>query len=101
MSTELARWAIPRGGVAALLGASSNVRDWRAVRDDMSYSSRVQAVCDASGPSDLLRLYHDASDPSSGTRPKAISAIDALLGGPAEQNKTKAIAASPITYVPR
>ena len=65
----------------------------------MSYSSRVQAVCDVSGPSDLVRLYHDASDPSTGTRPQAISDIDALLGGPAEQNKTKAIAASPITYV--
>jgi len=58
-----------------------------------------KAVCDVSGPSDILRLYHDASDPSTGTRPKAISYIDAFLGGPAEQNKTKAIAASPITYV--
>ena len=65
----------------------------------MSYSSRVQAVCDVSGPADLLRLYHDASDASTGTRPKAVSYIDALLGGPAEQNKTKAMAASPITYV--
>jgi dipeptidyl aminopeptidase/acylaminoacyl peptidase len=65
----------------------------------MSYSSRVQGVCAASAPSDLLRLYHDASDPSTRTKPKAIFGIDALLGGPAEQNKTKAIAASPITYV--
>jgi hypothetical protein len=67
--------------------------------DNMSYSSCVQAVCDVSGPADLLRLYHDASDASTGTRPQAISYIGALLGGPAEQNKTKAMAASPITYV--
>ena len=65
----------------------------------MSYSSRVQAVCDVSGPADLLRLYHDASDASTGTRPKDRSYIDALLGGPADQNKRKAVAASPITYV--
>ncbi|HYT20414.1 MAG TPA: prolyl oligopeptidase family serine peptidase, partial [Candidatus Polarisedimenticolia bacterium] len=83
----------------ALLGTSGGVQELEGSGDNMSYSSRVQAVCDVSGPSDLLRLYHDASDPSTGTRPKAISYIDTLLGGPAEQNKTKAIAASPITYV--
>ena len=87
------------GHLAALLGTSGGVQELEGSGDNMSYSSRVQAVCDASGPSDLLRLYHDASDPSTGTRPKAKSAIDAFLGGPAEQNKTKAIAASPITYV--
>jgi len=87
------------GHLSALLGTSGGVQELEGSGDNMSYSSRVQAVCDASGPSDLLRLYHDASDPSTGTRPTAISSIDAFLGGPAEQNKTKAIAASPITYV--
>ena len=87
------------GHLSALLGTSGGVQELEGSGDNMSYSSRVQAVCDVSGPSDLLRLYHDASDPSTGTKPKAISYIDALLGGPAEQNKTKAIAASPITYV--
>jgi acetyl esterase/lipase len=87
------------GHLAALLGTSGGVQELEGSGDNMSYSSRVQAVCDASGPSDILRLYHDASDPSTGTKPKAISYIDAFLGGPAEQNKEKAIAASPITYV--
>jgi acetyl esterase/lipase len=87
------------GHLAALLGTSGGVQELEGSGDSMSYSSRVQAVCDASGPSDILRLYHDASDPSTGTKPKAISYIDAFLGGPAEQNKEKAIAASPITYV--
>src|SRR6266550_3876204 len=87
------------GHLSALLGTSGGVQKLEGSGDNMSYSSRVQAVCDVSGPSDLLRLHHDASDPSTGTRPKAISYIDALLGGPAEPNKTKAIAASPITYV--
>jgi acetyl esterase/lipase len=87
------------GHLAALLGTSGGVQELEGSGDNMSYSSRVQAVCDVSGPSDLLRLYHDASDPSTRTRRKDISDIDALLGGPAEQDKTKAIAASPITYV--
>ena len=87
------------GHLAALLGTSGGVQELEGGGDNMSYSSRVQAVCDVSGPSDLLRLYHDASDPSTGTRPKAIPYINAFLGGPPEQNKTKAIAASPITYI--
>ena len=87
------------GHLAALLGTSGGVQELEGSGENMSYSSRVQAVCDVSGPSDLLRLYHDASDPSTRTRRKDISDIDALLGGAAEQNKTKAIAASPITYV--
>jgi acetyl esterase/lipase len=87
------------GHLAALLGTSGGVQELEGNGDNMSYSSRVQAVCDVSGPSDLLRLYHDASQPSIVRRHKDISDIDALLGGPAEQNKTKAIAASPITYV--
>jgi acetyl esterase/lipase len=87
------------GHLSALLGTTGGVQELEGGGDNMSYSSRVQAVCDVSGPSDLLRLYHDASDPSTGTKPRAISYIDAFLGGPAEQNKTKAIAASPITYV--
>jgi len=87
------------GHLSALLGTTGGLQELEGSGDNMSYSSRVQAVCDVSGPSDLLRLYHDASDPSTGTKPRAIPYIDAFLGGPAEQNKTKAIAASPITYV--
>src|SRR5439155_20349047 len=67
----------------------------------MAYSSRVQAMCDVAGPADLLRLYHDAWDASTGTRPKDRAYIDALLGGRADQNKRKAVAASPIPYVPK
>jgi len=66
----------------------------------MSYSSRVQAVCVVSGPGDLLQLYRAATGPS-GTEmnPKVKPALEALIGVPVEENKTKAMAASPITYV--
>jgi acetyl esterase/lipase len=97
---RIGAWGHSAGGhLSALLGTSGGVQELEGNGDNMSYSSRVQAVCDVSGPADLLRLYHDASDASTGTRPKARSYIDALLGGPADQNKTKAMAASPITYV--
>jgi acetyl esterase/lipase len=97
---RIGAWGHSAGGhLSALLGTSGGVQELEGGGDNMSYSSRVQAVCDVSGPSDLLRLYHDASDASAGTRPQAVAYIDALLGGPAEQNKTKAMAASPITYV--
>jgi len=97
---RIGAWGHSAGGhLSALLGTSGGVQELEGNGDNMSYSSRVQAVRDVSGPADLLRLYHDASDASTGTRPKATSYIDALLGGPAEQNKTKAMAASPITYV--
>jgi acetyl esterase/lipase len=97
---RIGAWGHSAGGhLSALLGTSGGVQELEGNGDNMSYSSRVQAVCVASGSSDILRLYHDASDAATGTKRKAISYIDALLGGPAEQNETKAIAASPITYV--
>src|SRR5438094_2188067 len=102
MPTESASGDIPRADISLRsLALLAEYRSWRAVEITCLIRAACKAVCDVSGPSDILRLYHDASDPSTGTRPKAISYIDAFLGGPAEQNKTKAIAASPITYVPK
>lgn len=64
----------------------------------MSYSSRVQAVCVVSGPSDLARLYQEASRSPADKSGKVRSAVAALVGGSAGQ-LTKATAASPIHYV--
>ncbi|PYJ64381.1 MAG: hypothetical protein DME76_20225 [Verrucomicrobia bacterium] len=92
MPTESASGDIPRADISLRsLALLAEYRSWRAVEITCLIRAACKAVCDG--------LYHDASDPSTGTRPKAISYIDAFLGGPAEQNKTKAIAASPITYV--
>ena len=66
----------------------------------MSYSSRVQAVCVVSGVGDLLQLYRDATGPlGAEMNPTIKPSLEALIGGPIEENKTKAMAASPITYV--
>ena len=57
----------------------------------MQYSSQVQAVCVVAGPTDLPAMNN--------LGPRRTSAIEGLLGGPLEENKAKAIAASPIHYV--
>ena len=93
-------WGHSAGGhLAALLGTSGGVRELEGTGDNMSYSSRVQAVCDVSGPSDLVRLYQEASQSPADKSGKVIFAVAALVGGSAEENVTKATAASPIHYV--
>ena len=81
-----------------MLGTSGDEKAFD-VGPNLGVSSRVQAVCDYYGPTDLTqmdshavtgaRLKHD--DPKS---PEAC-----LIGGPVQQNKEKAARASPLTYV--
>jgi len=94
-------WGFSAGGhLAALLGTSGGVKELEGTGGDMSYSSRVQAVCVVSGVGDLLQLYRDATGPlGAEMNPTIKPSLEALIGGPIEENKTKAMAASPITYV--
>ncbi len=88
---HIGAWGMSAGGhLAALLGTSGGVPELEGNGDNMQYSSRVQAVCDVAGPTDLPDMTN--------VGPKRRVAIEALLGGPLEDNK-KAIAASPIHYV--
>jgi acetyl esterase/lipase len=85
-------WGYSAGGhLAALLGTSGGVPELEGSGDNMQYSSRVQAVCDVAGPADLAAMTN--------LGPKRRFAIEALLGGPLEKDKAKAITASPIHYV--
>jgi len=85
-------WGMSAGGhLAALLGTSGGVPELEGSGDNMQYSSRVQGVCDVAGPADLSAMTN--------LGPKRRFAIEALLGGPLEKDKAKAIAASPIHYV--
>lgn len=89
---RIGAWGMSAGGhLAALLGTSGGVPELEGRGDNMQYSSRVQAVCDVAGPADLPALTN--------VGPKRMFAIEALLGGPLEENKAKATAASPIHYV--
>jgi acetyl esterase/lipase len=91
-------WGYSSGGhLAALLGTSGGVPELEGNGDNLSYSSQVQAVCDVSGPADLVRLFHDASGTPTVTKPKTSTAVRALLGGSIDE--TKALAASPTHYI--
>jgi acetyl esterase/lipase len=85
--------------LAALLGTSGGVAALEGDGDNLKFSSRVQAVCEISGPTDLPRMYQDVSHESSEMGPKAKAALDALIGGPVDQNTARALAASPMNYI--
>jgi acetyl esterase/lipase len=80
------------GGLAALLGTSGGVKELEGNEGGhLDQSSRVQAVCDWFGPSDVIALV--------ATSPAFNSAMEKALGGPIAQHKAKALQASPVTHV--
>jgi len=84
------------GHLAALLGTSGGVKELEGTGGWPDQSSRVQAVYDLFGPTDLTRFA-----PPPGYRKHALpdSPESRLLGGPVLENKTAATAANPIHYV--
>lgn len=91
-------WGASAGGhLVALLGTSGGVKEFDR-GENLEVSSRVQAVVDFFGPTDLLtmgaqvgpesRMKHDAPD-----SPEAM-----LIGGAVQENREKARRASPITF---
>ena len=79
------------GHLAALLGTTGGVKELEGNGGNPDQPSRVQAVLDWYGPSDLLKMGGSHNDPNS---PEAL-----LIGGPVQQHPDKAARASPITYV--
>ncbi len=97
---HIGAWGHSAGGhLAALLGTSGGVAELDGVGDNSAFSSRVQAVCDMSAPSDILELYETVSSLKDGSGHRVKSSVEQFLGGSGEQLRAKAIAASPITYV--
>src|SRR5579884_2864689 len=86
-------WGASAGGhLVALLGTTGGVKEFDR-GGNLDQSSRVQAVVDFFGPTDLTKMGdgHDKPD----------SPESKLLGGPVQENKDKAAKANPITYVDR
>ena len=91
-------WGSSAGGhLAVLLGTTGDVAEFDQGAN-LDQTSRVQAVCDFFGPTDVTLMSrfpstmdHDAPD----------SPESQLLGGPVQSNKEKAARANPITYVTR
>ncbi len=97
---HIGAWGHSAGGhLAALLGTSGGVAELEGAGDSSTISSRIQAVCDMSAPSDILQFYEALSSSNDGPGQRARSSIEQFLGGKGEQIKAKAIAASPTTYV--
>jgi acetyl esterase/lipase len=87
-------WGASAGGhLVALLGTSGDVKDLEGKEGTPGQSSRVQAVVDWFGPTDVTRMGGSHDGPDS---PEA-----RLLGGPVQENMEKAVRANPITYVSR
>lgn len=92
-------WGHSSGGhLAALLGTSGGVAALEGTGKNANFSSRVQAVCEISGPADLVRMYQDISTPTENTKSQK-EALEALFGGPLDAKKAVAVAASPINYI--
>lgn len=97
---HIGAWGHSAGGhLAALLGTSGGVEELEGASDNATVSSRVQAVCDMAGPSDIVQFYDAVSDSNEEMARVAKSSIEQFLGGTVDQQRAKAIAASPTTYV--
>ena len=95
---RIGAWGPSAGGhLVALLGTMDDVEAEDGKRK--APSAKVQCVVDWFGPSDLAKMNAQAP-PFSRMDHDAPDAPEALLvGGPVQQNKDKAAAASPVTYV--
>lgn len=94
-------WGASAGGhLAALLGTSGDVKEMEgSVGRHLATSSRVQAVADWFGATDMVQLSEfRATNPDlPADYPK--HAVTKLLGGPAERMRDLAGTANPITFV--
>ncbi|MEM6472826.1 MAG: alpha/beta hydrolase [Planctomycetota bacterium] len=93
-------WGSSAGGhLASLLGTSGDVEDLEGNVGAMGTSSRVQAVCDFFGPTDLLQMDAHAIPGAKLKHDAPNSPEAALIGGPIQDFPKQAARANPIQYV--
>ena len=84
-------WGASAGGhLVALMGTSDGVKELEGDGGNLKESSRVQAVCDWFGPTDLMKLSPAGASPNAVTR---------FIGGDLGVKKDVASAANPITHI--
>jgi len=89
-------WGASAGGhLVALLGTTGDVKEFDQ-GENLNVSSRVQAVCDWFGPTDLTKIMKTPEDVKNDGPDSPTSR---LLGGPIAQNIEKAQRANPIRYI--
>lgn len=86
-------WGGSAGGhLVALLGTTGGIRQLEGDEGNLDYSSRVQAVCDLFGPTDL------SESGMKGYIPQVVGMVEALLGGPVKDHRGLARLASPVEF---
>ncbi len=84
-------WGESAGGhLVAMLGTTGGIKEFDK-GGNLDQSSRVQCVVDFFGPAEMLTMGGLADKPG--------TVVAKLIGGPVQDNKEKARAASPLTYV--
>lgn len=97
---HIGAWGHSAGGhLAALLGTSGGVAELEGKGDNLNQSSRIQAVCDLSGPADIASFYKEVSGATQGSARRAKSFLEAFLGGSGAEAERRAVMASPTTYI--
>ena len=93
-------WGSSAGGhLVALVGTSGDVKELEGRDGDLSVSSRVQAVCDWYGPTDLGKMGEQSGPESKMDHNAPNSPESRLLGGPVQDKLDVVKVANPITYV--
>jgi acetyl esterase/lipase len=100
---RIGAWGESAGGhLVALLGTTGDVKDLEGEGGNLDQSSRVQAVCDFCGPTDLLQFQAQAAkgpvhNPRNWDAPDSFTSR--LIGGTIQENPQKAARANPITFI--
>jgi len=94
-------WGSSAGGhLAALLGTSGDVKDEEGtVGGNLDQSSRVQAVCDWFGPTDMSCFFEQAGSENNYKAEPSKSPLYHLFGGPISAHKDLVKRANPITFI--
>jgi acetyl esterase/lipase len=96
---RIGAWGSSAGGhLVAMLGVTGDKKEWER-GENLDQSSAVQAVVDWFGPTNLLTMGAQALPDSRIDHDAANSPESKLVGGPVQENKDAASAASPVTYV--
>jgi acetyl esterase/lipase len=91
-------WGNSAGGhLAAFLGVSGDMKEFEGNEGNPDHSSRVQAVCDWCGPTDLPLIVEQLAAADLPAAPKR--AVSDLLGGPLTEYLDRAREASPVNWV--
>jgi acetyl esterase/lipase len=87
------------GHLVALLGTTDGVKELEGDGLNKDVSSRVQAVVDFFGPTDMLKMKEEADAKPAFDADSANSPVGRLFGGPIQEHKELAEKGNPIHFI--